>query len=216
MIREAVDLFRDCPDVFNASLASSLNGLSTLLAHQGREAVDLCRQLAAGHPSVFNADLASSLNNFYGCLAHLGHHDHALEAIREAVDLFRQLAAGRPDVFNPSLASSLNGLSARLSHLGHHEHALEANREAAERGVNTRCFSFSRFPPYTPSPYLAKEGFNCNAVENWIRSEPNVLRAPSSSESGINPARYVGAPAVDPLTFRNTMARHFIYTLYTT
>ena len=77
---------------------------------------------------------------------------------------------------------------------------------------------FSRFPPCTPSPYLAKEGFNCNAVENWIRSEPNVLRTPSSSESGINPAilRYVGAPAVDPLTFRNPMARHFIYTLYTT
>jgi len=49
-----------------------------------------------------------------------------------------------------------------------------------------------------------------NTVQNyWIRSEPNVPRAPSGFEGGINSAilRYIGAPAIDPSTFQNSMTR---------
>ena len=69
---------------------------ASLLAHLGhheqalevnREAVNLCRRLAAGHPGVFNAELASSLNNFASRLSQLGHHDQALEVNREAANI---------------------------------------------------------------------------------------------------------------------------------
>jgi hypothetical protein len=88
-------------------------GLQTL-----KEAVEICRQLAADRPTAFNPQLALSLGNLPLRLANVGHREDGLQAIQEAVELYRQLAAERPVEFNPNLAVSFHDLSIRLADVG--------------------------------------------------------------------------------------------------
>jgi iron transport multicopper oxidase len=77
-------------------------------------------------------------------------------------------------------------------------------------GENTEPLPVDSLQIFAGQRYSAILSAN-NTVQNyWIRSEPNVPRAPSGFEGGINSAilRYVGAPAEDPSTFQNPMARH--------
>ena len=113
--------------VARASVGDNAGALEAI-----REAVEICRRLAAASPARYEPDLAGSLINLSNGLSAVGDAPAALEASREAVEIFRRLAAASPARYEPELASSLNNLSIRLSEGGDAPAALEAIREAVE------------------------------------------------------------------------------------
>ncbi len=129
-------------DEHRPRLACALTGLACTLRDAGahddalvpiREAVELCRDLAAAHPDRHTPDLAAALTDLGVSLRELRAHDEALTVTREAVRLCRDLAAVHPDRHLPDLARSLIDLGAVLRAAGMHDEALTAGREAVQR-----------------------------------------------------------------------------------
>jgi hypothetical protein len=86
------DSMSDHPAIFTPNLARSLYNLTIRLSELGRredalevikEAVNLCRRLAADSPVAFNLDLAFSLHVLANCSSDLSHREVALQAIKE-------------------------------------------------------------------------------------------------------------------------------------
>ena len=122
-------------------MAGSLNDLAKNLGEMGdrqgalapaREAVEICRELAANDPDAFRPGLALSLNSLAIRLSELGDRQGALAPAHEAVGIYRELAANNPDAFLPDLAASLNTLTLVLGKQGDHQGALAPAHEAVE------------------------------------------------------------------------------------
>ncbi|BCW86605.1 hypothetical protein NicSoilE8_42780 (plasmid) [Arthrobacter sp. NicSoilE8] len=111
------------------SLASSVNGLGSVLAQLGgrsadalqaaEEAVGIWRRLAAVDPSKHDPGLCSALTNLVGRTVDMkGPTTGALEAAEESVVLYRRLATEDPEGYEAHLAGALNTRANILGEMG--------------------------------------------------------------------------------------------------
>jgi len=98
----------------------------------GREALEICRELAGKNPDAFRPELASSLYTLAAVLNEFGDRQGALALAREATEIYGELGKKNHDAFRPDLARSLDNLANRLGALGNREGALAPGREAVE------------------------------------------------------------------------------------
>ena len=129
------------PAAHEASLAASLNNLSTCKHGQGdyegalapaQKAVEIYRRLASSAPAVHVPNLAKCLNNLAIRLRDLKDLKSALAIAREAVDMYRSLATDNRAAYQFDLAMSLHNLANWLGDLDDCEGALNMQKEAVD------------------------------------------------------------------------------------
>jgi hypothetical protein len=112
-----------------------------------RDAVRLCRELAAADPRRHAPDLAHALTELGISLRGSGPSDDGLTPGWEAVQIFRGLALGDPDRHIPDLARALTHLGLSLRGRAAHADALIVTSEAVRLGRDLAVVSPVRHIP---------------------------------------------------------------------
>jgi HEAT repeat protein len=161
-----------------------------------REAVGICRELAAASPAQYRPDLARSLMNLCVPLWELAPAD-ALTPAEEAVGIYRELAAASPAQYRPDLAASLISFVGTLFAVGRPGAALSPAREAV--GI---CRELAAASPAQHSVLLAVSGHNLGLVLQQLRLPPEVPPSPRAAVTvdWESPAASAGDVTVSPST----------------
>ena len=156
-------------------------GLAEQAVAATREAVDLCRELAAGDRTMHLPHLALSLLNLGGMLAGSGRRQEGLTLTEEAIDAFRELANADPAAHAPRLAASLDNLGIMLTELGSQREALRHTQEA----VDLRR-QLAAVDPAEYQPELAVSLINLGH-RLWIAGQPE--QALSTAQEAVDAYR---------------------------
>ncbi|NRQ39493.1 ATP-binding protein [Nonomuraea sp. NN258] len=95
-----------------------------------REAVSICRRLAAENPLRCEPELAGNLSNLGIILSEVGLLDEALSAEEEALDIRRGLVERYPERYRSELGASLSNITIHFGKLEQLDKAILAIREA--------------------------------------------------------------------------------------